>query len=113
MSIGSNSILTKRSMLDSYSRPVKTTIQVGWVGSWLENVILMKTQSSNLTWTLDYKWGFVNSMSIFSTNNHSQWQSKYKKTINSVKAKHRSLKHYGNWIRDRFTQISYRESYQI
>ena len=34
----------------------------GWLAGWLENLILMKTQSSALTWTwtLDFDLGFVN-----------------------------------------------------
>ena len=34
----------------------------GWLagGGWLEKPILMKTQSSALTWTLDFDLGFVN-----------------------------------------------------
>ena len=34
----------------------------GWVAGWLENLILMKTQSSAQTWTwnLDFDLGFVN-----------------------------------------------------
>ena len=35
---------------------------VGWLGMWLENLILMKTRSSaqTWTWTLDFDLGFVN-----------------------------------------------------
>ena len=38
------------------------TFPGGWVGGWLENLILMKTQSSvwTWTWTLDFDLGFVN-----------------------------------------------------
>ena len=37
------------------------TFPVGWVGGWLENMILMKAQSSRTwTWSLDFDLGFVN-----------------------------------------------------
>ena len=46
------------------------TFLVGWLGgraaSWLENLILRKTQLSAWTWTLDFALGFVNKMKIHS-----------------------------------------------
>ena len=52
----------------------------GWVGGWLENLILMKTQSSaqtwTWTWTLDFNLGFVKRemvcLFILATANHSE-----------------------------------------
>ena len=42
----------------------------GWLGvagrpaGWLDNLILMKTQSSAWTWTLDFDLGFVNTSEV-------------------------------------------------
>ena len=52
------------------------TFPGGWLGGWLENLILMKTQSSvwTWTWTLDFDLGFVNNLK-------GKLESKFKKTI--------------------------------
>ena len=43
-----------------YIASLKLSRVAGDGGGWLEDLILMKTQSSVWTWTLDFDLGFVN-----------------------------------------------------